>query len=140
LFDPSTLETIVLIIVRVIFMASAWNQFLLYRLLYGTQTGHGLEEGKPDIPEVIPNHTNRIAWAARLVGFAALAVDLIAIPLRTSSTAPHLLSGAVGAAILAIGLGTGIAFSPTDKRRIALSAVGLGVIAFFLAALILQIL
>jgi hypothetical protein len=128
-----------LIVVRVIFMASAWNQFLLYRLLYGTQTGHGLEAGKPDIPEVVPNHTNRLAWSARLVGFAALAADLLAIPLRTSSIAPHLLSGGVGAAILAIGLGAGVAFSPTDKRDSALVAVALGVIAFFLAALLLQI-
>lgn len=140
LFEASTLETIVLIVVRVIFMASAWNQFLLYRLLYGTQSGHGLEEGKPDIPEIIPNRTNRLAWAARLVGFAALAADLFTIPLRTSPVALHLLSGAVGASILAIGIGTGVAFSPTDKRGTALGAVGLGAIAFLLAALIFQIL
>ena len=95
LFEPSTLEIIVLVIVRVIFMASTWNQFLLYRLLYGTKEGYGLEEGKANIPEILPNRTNRLAWSARLIGFAALAANLIAIPLRTSMIARHLLSGRV---------------------------------------------
>lgn len=139
-FDPSTLETIVLIVVRVIFMASAWNQFLLYRLLYGTQAGYGLEEGKADIPEVIPNRTNRLAWAARLIGFAALAAGLIAIPLRASAIARHLLSGAISGSILAMGLGVGVSFSPTHKRSTALTGLVLGMIAFFLTVLIFQIL
>jgi hypothetical protein len=139
LFDPSTLEIIVLVIVRVIFMASAWNQFLLYRLLYGTQAGYGLEEDKADIPEVVPNRTNRLAWAARLIGFIALAADLIAIPLRASPMTQQLLSGAVAGSILAIGVGVGVSFSPTHKRRTALTGVALGVAAFFLAALILQL-
>lgn len=139
LFEPSTLEIIVLVIVRVIFMASTWNQFLLYRLLYGTKAGYGLEKGKADIPEVIPNRTNRLAWAARLIGFAALAAGLTAIPLRESAIARQLLSGAVAGAILAIGLGLGVAFSPTSKRRTALAGVALGVVAFFMAALVLQV-
>jgi hypothetical protein len=139
LFEPSTLEIIVLVIVRVIFMASTWNQFLLYRLLYGTKAGYGLEEGKADIPEVIPNLTDRLAWSARLIGFAALAAGLIAIPLRASAFARHLLSGGVAGSILAIGLGLGVAFSPTHKRRTALTGVALGVVAFFMAALILQV-
>jgi hypothetical protein len=139
LFEPSTLEIIVLIVVRVVFMASTWNQFLLYRLLYGTEAGYGLEEGKAEIPEIIPNRSNRLAWAARLIGFCALAASLIAIPLRTSAIARHLLSGTVAGSILAIGLGLGVSFSPTHKRRTALIGVALGIIAFFLAALILQI-
>jgi hypothetical protein len=139
LFEPSTLEIIVLVLVRVIFMASAWNQFLLYRLLYGTEAGYGLEEGKADIPEVIPNRTDRWAWAARLIGFAGLAAALIAIPLRAAAIARHLLSGTVAASILAIGLGVGVAFSPTHKRRTALTGVIFGVVAFFMAAIILQV-
>jgi hypothetical protein len=139
LFDTSSLETIVLLAMRIIFMASAWNQFLLYRLLYGTQAGHGLEDGKLDIPEIIPNRSNRLAWVARLMGFIAVAAALIAIPLRTASITPHLLSGGVGASILAIGIGAGVAFSPTHKRGTSLAAVGLGVTAFFLSALVSQI-
>lgn len=120
-------------------MVSAWNQFLLYRLLYGTEAGYGLEAGKADIPEVVPNRTNRLAWAARLIGFADLAAALIAVPLHASAIARHLLSGTVAASILAIGLGVGVAFSPTHKRRTALTGVALGILAFFMAAFILQI-
>ena len=74
-----------------------------------------------------------------LIGFIALAANLIAIPLRSSAVARNLLSGAVVGSILAIGLGLGVSFSPTHKRRTALTGVVLGVLAFFMAALILQV-
>ena len=42
-------------VVRVILALTAWNQFLFYRMLYGTASAAGLGPDLPAIPEVVPN-------------------------------------------------------------------------------------
>jgi len=130
LFSTGWAESLSLGFVRLILAIMAWNQFLFYRLLYGTHSMTGLAANLPDIPEVIPNRTGRLnaySWAAWVVGGLALlvsslpAAQLILRPLRTAS---------LGLAALAIGLGVGVAFSPTHRRGTALTAVVLGGFVF----------
>jgi hypothetical protein len=126
LFSAGWAESLSLGFVRLILAVMAWNQFLFYRLLYGTRSMTGLAAELPDVPEVIPNRTGRLntyAWAAWLVGGLTLlssslpAAQLILRPLRTAS---------LGLAALSIGLGVGVAFSPTHRRGTALAAIVLG--------------
>ena len=126
LFSAGWAESLSLGFVRLILAIMAWNQFLFYRMLYGTRSMSGPTEELPAIPEVIPNRTGRLtayAWAAWVAGGLGLILSssLEAQPmLRLTQTA------ALGFAALSIGLGVGVAFSPTSRRGIALSAVVLG--------------
>jgi hypothetical protein len=130
LFASGVLETIVLIFVRVVFAVMAMNQFLFYRMLYGTDRMSGLDESLPDIPEVIPNRTNLLARVSSVLALLAIAISWIALQ---QSISRYLLHGAAIAATYAVGLGLGTAFSPTDRRGVALFAVFLGGLAFLLA-------
>ena len=130
LFSAGWAESLSLGFVRLILAIMAWNQFLFYRLLYGTRSMTGLVADLPDIPEVIPNRTRRLsayAWAGWLAGGLTLlvsslpAAQLILRPLRTAS---------LGLAALSIGLGVGVAFSPTHRRGTALAAIVLGGFVF----------
>ncbi len=126
LFSAGWLESLSLGFVRLILAIMAWNQFLFYRLLYGTRSMTGLTENLPDIPEVIPNRTGRLtgySWAAGVVG--GLALLLSAVPEALPIERP-LQTAALGFAALSIGLGVGVAFSPTHRRGTALTAVVLG--------------
>ncbi len=49
------------------------------RWLWMALPGH---MGAPIIPEVIPNHSDRSAWPARLHGLLGLAVVLLSLPAR----------------------------------------------------------
>jgi hypothetical protein len=102
-------------------------------MLYGTAQASGLDPALPPVPEVIPNHSDRLAlWSAALGalgllaawGGAALAPAAWTIGVRTL---------AVAAAAFALGLGLGAAFSPTRRRGAALAGAGLGALAFLSA-------
>lgn len=122
--------------VRIVLMVTAWSQLLFYRLLYGTARVTGLDPHWPAIPELIPNLSDRAAWAARLIGFAALVLSLACIPLRAGPNLPYLLGLAYSLSVLSTGLGLGAAFSPTNRRGTALAGVILGMVALFVALLI----
>lgn len=130
LFSAGWAESLSLGFVRLILAIMAWNQFLFYRMLYGTRSMSGPTEELPAIPEVIPNRTGRLtayAWAAWVAGGLGLILSssIEAQPmLRLTQTA------ALGFAALSIGLGVGVAFSPTTRRGTALSAVVMGGFVF----------
>jgi hypothetical protein len=140
LFDSGFLETLVLVGVRFVMMVTAINQFLFYRMLYGTETIRELHPDLDPIPEVIPNHTGAYALAARLSSFLGLFFTLLSIPLGHTGANPDLLNLALGFGTIGMGIGLGVAFSPTHRRGTALSAVVLGAASFLLAILIARIL
>jgi hypothetical protein len=140
LFDSGLLETLVLVGVRLFMIVTAVNQFLFYRMLYGTESIQELYPDLTPIPEVIPNHTAQFALAGRLFGFIGVLFTLLSIPLRTHGLDADLLNLALGSATIAMGFGLGVAFSPTQQRGTALTAILLGGVAFMLAILIARIL
>jgi hypothetical protein len=75
------LETFGYAVLEAIMMITAWNQFMFYRMLYGTQSFSGLDPKAPLIPEIIPNQTTRLAWASLLLALASVISAAAAIPL-----------------------------------------------------------
>lgn len=140
LFDSGTLETLVLVGVRVVMVVTAVNQFLFYRMLYGTESIRELHPDLAPIPEVIPNRTGQLALTGRLLGFLGIMFTLLSIPLRNRGLDVSFLNLAMGAGTLAMGLGLGVAFSPTRRRATALTSILFGGMAYMLAILIARIL
>jgi hypothetical protein len=133
LLDTGLFETIVLIFVRVVFAVMAMNQFLFYRMLYGTERMTGIEDSLPDIPEVVPNKTNLLARiSAGIALIALIGVGLAWVTLHGQS-ARYLLHSCAIFASYAVGIGLGSAFSPTDKRGLALIGIFFGALVFLLA-------
>jgi hypothetical protein len=132
LLQPGAFESVGLAVVRVLLAVTAWNQFLFYRMLYGTGRAAGLDPSLPPIPEVVPNHTDTWALASRLLGGVAIVAALAAQGLSTPARAIVIQAGLVLAS-LALGLGLGAAFSPTTRRGAALLGAGLGGAGFVLA-------
>ena len=132
LLQPGAFESIGLAVVRVMLAVTAWNQFLFYRMLYGTGQAAGLDPNLPPIPEVVPNRTDAWALASRLLGGAAIVAALAALGLSTPARLIVIQAGLLLAS-LALGLGLGAAFSPTTRRGAALLGAGLGGIGFVLA-------
>lgn len=132
LLQPGTFESLGLAVVRLLLAASSWNQFLFYRMLYGTGRAAGLDASLPPIPEVVRNLSDRLAKAALTLGAAALAAAsaswAVTLPLR-----PNGVQAGVLLASFALGLGLGAAFSPTQRRAGALLGVGLAGIAIVVA-------
>ena len=128
LLQPGPFESLGLAVVRLLLAAMAWNQFLFYRMLYGTGGAAGLDAGLPPIPEVIRNLSDRWSLAARALGAMALVVALLAWVVPPSLRPSGLQAGVVLASF-ALGLGLGAAFSPTQRRGAALLGVGLAGIA-----------
>jgi hypothetical protein len=132
LLQPGAFESIGLAIVRVLLAVTAWNQFLFYRMLYGTGRAAGLDPSLPPIPEVVPNRSDTWALAGRILGAAAIVAALVALALTTPARLILIQVGLLLAS-LALGLGLGAAFSPTTRRGAALLGAGLGGIGFVLA-------
>jgi hypothetical protein len=132
LLNPGAFESIGLAIVRVLLAVTAWNQFLFYRMLYGTGQAAGLDPSLPPIPEVVANRSDSWARAARLLGAAAFVAALIALTLTTPARMVLIQAGLLLAS-LALGLGLGASFSPTTRRGAALLGAGLGGAGFVLA-------
>ncbi|MEX0787349.1 MAG: hypothetical protein WD040_00980 [Anaerolineales bacterium] len=122
-----------LALVRVLFLVTAWNQFMLYRLLYGTENASGLDPKMASIPEIVPNHTDTIALIARALGGIGLIATAAAVFLSGTGISGLTLGLARASAILAIGLGLGAAFSPTRRRGTALTGIGTGAAGFLLS-------
>jgi len=132
LLQPGAFESIGLAIVRVLLAITAWNQFLFYRMLYGTGRAAGLDPNLPPIPEVVSNRTDAWALASRLLGGVAIVAALAALGLSTPVRLTVIQAGLLLAS-LALGLGLGAAFSPTTRRGAALLGAGLGGAGFVLA-------
>lgn len=129
-------EQLAAAIVRLLLMVTAWNQFMLYRLLYGTAQFRGAELQAPLIPEVVPNRAPRLAFAGRWLAAAALALALGAIPLADPTARGLALHAALVLATIALGLGVGAAFSPLPRRAPALQAAVIAAAAYLLALLV----
>jgi hypothetical protein len=119
----------------------AVNQFFLFRLLYGTARATSNDPDLPIIPPMVPNRTDRLARGARslaILGVVCTAIVLLLLAMNPFAFATRVMAeigGSLGA--VAIGLGLGSAFSPTDERPAALLGVGLGAMSYVTAAMIL---
>ena len=133
----STIELIALVVGKILVVLTASSQFFFYRFLYGTARATTDDPDLPIIPEMLPNRTDGLARAARWIG--AIGVGLAAAGLLFTfvvARAPLsiLLAEMAGSlAVVAVGLGLGCAFSPTDERNAALASVWLGLAAYMLA-------
>jgi hypothetical protein len=130
MFEAGFIESVALAFVRGILVVMAWNQLLFYRMLYGTQGSVGLEPGMPDIPEMIHNRTAQLETYARWAGISGGLIILAAFIIPNDNLLLPLLSSALGAGMVAIGLGVGVAFSPTQRRSAALGSIVVGGIIF----------
>lgn len=136
LVGDSLLEQLAAAIARLLLMITAWNQFMLFRLLYGTAQFHGTDPQAPIIPEVIRNRAPRLAAAGRWMAAAALALALGAIPLVDPAARAILLHSALLLATVALGLGVGAAFSPLPRRAPAMQTIVMASAAYVLALLV----
>ena len=136
LLGGGPVEAVALAVVRLVLLVTAWNQFLFYRMLYGTEAAAGLDPSLAPIPTVIPNPSDRVAVWARLLGFLGLMAAVLAIPVADPRLRPNLLGAAYSGAVFAVGLGLGAAFVPTLRRGMALTGVVLGSLALLAALLV----
>ncbi len=140
LFEAGFIESVALAFVRVILAVMAWNQLLFYRMLYGTQGTVGLEPGMPDIPEMVPNRTVLLETYARWAGIAGGLIILVAFVVPNDDLVLPILSSALGTGMVAMGLGVGVAFSPTTRRSAALGSIVVGGIIFMASIMSARIL
>lgn len=136
LTNTGVIENIALALVRIILMVTAWNQFLFYRMLYGTSEATGIEQELPAIPEIIFNRSDRLALIARFLGMTAIPLALLAVALRGNTLAVHVVGMAYTCAVFSAGLGLGATFSPTNRRDAALTGLALGSGAFLITLVI----
>ncbi len=129
-FSGGIIETVGRAIVRVVMAVVAWNQFIFYRMLYGTAGTVGLPEDLAPIPEVIDNRSDAFATSAAVAGVGAGLLTIASLTLPTSAIGHTLVQLAYHASVFALGFGLGAAFSPTSLRRRALLGAGLGILAF----------
>ena len=129
---------------KLILAYMAFNQFVLMRFLYGSEHAWVDDPKQPGIPPMVPNRLNSILrwslWLA-LGSIGLLVVTLILLLTDPSGLASRLgaeLTGSLGA--LALALGLGVTFSPTDFRGVAVLTMGLGALAYLAAAIILLLL
>jgi hypothetical protein len=134
------LEQLGYAVLEAVMMVTAWNQFMFYRMLYGTQRFSGLDPDAPVIPEIVPNRTSRLAWAAFLLALASVIASAVAIPLAQQAGMTWSVEAALGLSQLAMGLGLGVGFSPTDRRGLALAATIIGGAGFAISLAVNQVL
>ncbi len=134
----SFLEVAALVAGKALIVLTVSNQFLLYRFLYGTRTATSPDPELALIPEMVPNHTDVLARSARLIGYIGAGLGVVALALSFLDRAaylPLILSEMAGSlAVIAVGVGFGTAFSPTNERRAALLALATGFIGYALCA------
>ena len=137
----SVIELAAIVLGKALIVLTAANQFMFYRFLYGTVRATGDEPEMDIIPEMVPNRTNGLARSARWMGLIGMALSLAGLLFAFTVPAAILtpLLGEMGASlgVVAIGLGVGCAFSPTDERPAALTSLGLGLVAYGLGAAVL---
>ncbi len=132
-FSGGTIEVIGRAAIRVILAITAWNQFMLYRMLYGTKGASGLPENAADIPEMIPNRTRWYALGSLATGLVGVLAGLVSLLPALNQSSLLLVQSAYNFSLLAIGAGLGVSFSPTKHRRIALIGLLAGAVAFIAA-------
>jgi hypothetical protein len=134
----SVIELVALVVGKGLIVLTAANQFLVYRFLYGTERATSDDPDQPIIPAMLPNRTDGLARSARWISLIGLAFGLgsllfvFAVPPAFLTQILAEMGGSL--AVVAIGLGLGCAFSPTDERTAALAAVVLGLVAYGAAA------
>jgi hypothetical protein len=140
LADPSFLELLAVVVGKIIIVLTAANQFFLYRFLYGTSRATTDDPNQAIIPEMVANRTNGLARWARWVALAGLIFVVGAGLLRFVDPDPFIprlwaeIAGSLGT--VAVGIGLGAAFSPTDLRRAALFGVGAGLLTYIVASVV----
>jgi hypothetical protein len=133
-------ELFIVVGVKAMLAFSAMQQFLLFRLLYGTERAHTDDPDLALIPAMVANRTDRLAWWGRSAGLVGAAAALLALGILAVDPAAYAgrvaaeSAGALGA--VAAGLGVGAAFSPTDERPAALLGLGAGLVSYLLAAFV----
>jgi hypothetical protein len=141
LANPSFLELLAVVVGKVIIVLTAANQFFLYRFLYGTSRATTDDPNQAIIPEMVTNRTNGLARWARWIAIASLIFVIGAGLLRFVDPDPFIprlwaeIAGSLGT--VAVGIGLGAAFSPTDQRRAGLFGVGAGLLAYFVASVMI---
>lgn len=130
ILELGTIEGIALGVVRLLLLIMAWNQFMFYRMLYGTEQMSGLPNDMPPIPAMFPNRTGQIAKMSRLIGVLGLVLVWGSILIPSDTMAINFLTASYATSILSVGMGVGVVFSPTAERKIALSAIGIGLVVF----------
>lgn len=137
----SVVEQVALVVGKAIVTLTAANQFFLYRFLYGTERATSDDPQQPIIPPMVPNRTNGLARWGRLIALVGAGLSVAALLLTTVDPAaylPQVLAETAGSlAVMAVGIGLGCAFSPTDERPAALVGVGAGLMGYALAAIAL---
>lgn len=136
-------ELVIVVGVKAVLAYSAVQQFFQFRLLYGTERMTSTEENLALIPPLVTNRTDvyaRWARAAGVIGGLSAAVALAAGLLQPGALAGRVLAE-LGSALggVALGLGFGAAFSPTDERPAALVGMGAGLFGYGLAVITLVI-
>jgi hypothetical protein len=141
--EGSVIELVAIVVGKALIVLTAASQFLFYRFLYGTATATSDDPEMAIIPEMVPNRTNGLSRAARWIGLIGLGLGAVALlfvftaPNASLTATPVLAEMGASLGVVAIGLGVGCAFSPTDERSAALTSVGLGVVAYALGAAVL---
>ena len=141
--SEALLEIFTLVAVKLFLAWSAFNQFQMFRLLYGTEHMTGGAPSLPVIPPMVRNRADRLASLARFAGPVGVGLATVALvgvfvqPDAPSISALAEAGGALGGAAVAIGLGA--AFSPTERRPQALLGTLTGALGYLaaLAALLL---
>jgi hypothetical protein len=139
--ELSIIELVALVVGKGLIVLTTANQFFVYRFLYGTARASSEDPNLALIPAMVPNRTNGLARSARWMGLISLVLALVGVSF--SLVAPdafqtQILAEAAGTlAVMAIGLGLGCAFSPTDERLPALASLGLGLLGYIVAAIVL---
>jgi hypothetical protein len=130
------LEQAAVVVGKALIVFTATNQFLLYRFLYGTARATAPDSEMDIIPPMVPNRTDGLARAGRLIGLVGAGLALLALLVSFVDPAAYVpqIAAEMGGslAVMAVGLGFGAAFSPTDERRAALWAMGSGLLGYAL--------
>lgn len=140
--NMTTVERGALVLGKLLVAGTALNQFFLFRLLYGTAEATTDDPNLPIIPALVPNRTDRLARTARWAGIFGLATTILALLVTTQEPAAFLtrtlaeMGGSFG--VVALGLGLGVAFTPTKEREAALWGAGLGTVAYLACAFVLM--
>jgi hypothetical protein len=137
----SLVELIALVVGKGLIVLTTANQFFVYRFLYGTARASTEDPNLALIPTMVPNRTNGLARSARWMGLIGLVLALVAVGFLVAAPEAfptQVMAEAAGTlAVMAIGLGLGAAFSPTDERLPALASLGLGLVGYLTAAIVL---
>ncbi len=122
----------------------AFNQFVLMRFLYGTETAQVDDPKAAVIPALVPNRifgqTRWSLWLG-LISLALLILTLIGWPFDSSSALARLGAEVVGGlGAVALGLAVGAIFSPNPHRSAAVLGAGAGLLSYLAAFIILLLL